>query len=101
LGDWQLSFPVGNYVATVAGGNFVGGPGGDPIAYSAGVQTLIIQSAASTVVTAGGSVPSAAQVAAAVLAAAEAAPIAANLEKVNAIPIVGSGVAGDSFRPAS
>ena len=32
----------------------VGGPGGDPIAYSAGVQTLLIQSAASTVVTADG-----------------------------------------------
>ena len=31
------------------------GIAGDPIAYSAGVQTLLIQSAASTVVTTGGS----------------------------------------------
>lgn len=57
LGDWQLYFPAGNYIAKVSGGNLIGGPGGDPIAYSAGVQTLLIQSAASTVVsgTGGGS----------------------------------------------
>jgi hypothetical protein len=55
LGSWQLQFPSGNYIATIAGGNFIGGPGGDPVSYSAGVQTLIIQSAASTVVTTGGS----------------------------------------------
>jgi len=54
LGNWQLRFPAGNYVARIAGGNFIGGPGGDPVAYTAGVQTLLIQSAASTVVTEGG-----------------------------------------------
>ncbi len=53
LGTWQLRFPAGNYVARVAGGNLVGGPAGDPIAYSAGVQTLLLQSANSTVVTTG------------------------------------------------
>jgi hypothetical protein len=55
LGSWQLRFSEGNYIARVAGGNLIGGPSGDPIAYSAGVQTLLIQSAASTVVTTGGS----------------------------------------------
>lgn len=55
LGSWQIRFPSGNYVARIAGGNLIGGPGGDPIAYSAGVQALLIQSASSTVVTAGGS----------------------------------------------
>ena len=54
LGSWQLRFGSGNYVARVAGGNLVGGPGDDPIAYTPGVQTLLIQSAASTVVTTGG-----------------------------------------------
>jgi hypothetical protein len=54
LGSWQLSFDPGNYVARVAGGNLIGGPGGDPIAYSAGVQALLIQSANATVVTTGG-----------------------------------------------
>jgi hypothetical protein len=54
LGNWQLCFPAGNYIAKVAGGNLIGGIAGDPIAYSAGVQTLLIQSAASTVVTVSG-----------------------------------------------
>jgi hypothetical protein len=55
LGAWQIRFSDGNYVARVAGGNLVGGPSGDPVAYSPGVQTLLIQSAASTVVATGGS----------------------------------------------
>jgi hypothetical protein len=50
LGAWQIRFANGNYIARVAGGNLVGGPGEDPIAYSPGVQVLLIQSAASTVV---------------------------------------------------
>lgn len=66
LGSWQLRFANGNYVARVAGGNLVGGPGSDPIAYSPGVQTLLIQSAASTVVNTGGAIPTPAQVADAV-----------------------------------
>ncbi len=55
LGNWQLKFPTGNYIARVAGGNLIGGPSDDPIAYSAGVQALLIQSANSTVVATGGS----------------------------------------------
>jgi len=50
LGTWQLKFEDGNYIASVSGGNLVGGLGGDPIAYSPGVQTLLLQSAASTIV---------------------------------------------------
>lgn len=50
LGGWQIKFQEGAYVAKIAEGNLVGGPGDDPIAYSAGVQILLIQSAASTVV---------------------------------------------------
>jgi len=55
LGGWQLRFAPGAYIARVTNGNLVGGPGGDPIAYSAGVQVLLIQSAAATVVTVSGS----------------------------------------------
>lgn len=62
LGSWQLNFAAGNYVARVAGGNLIGGPGGDPIAYSAGVQALLIQSANSTVVSTSGSGATAAEV---------------------------------------
>jgi hypothetical protein len=50
LDDWQIKFWAGDYIAKIAGGNLVGGPGGDPVAYSAGVQTLLIQSAASTLI---------------------------------------------------
>jgi hypothetical protein len=67
LGSWQLKFPTGNYIARVAGGNLIGGPGGDPIAYSAGVQALLIQSANATVVTASGSIPTANEIADTVL----------------------------------
>lgn len=66
LGAWQLYFPSGNYVARIAGGNLIGGPGGDPIAYSAGVQTLLIQSANATVVSVSGSGATAEEVADAV-----------------------------------
>ena len=97
LGAWQLRFPTGNYVARVAGGNLIGGPGGDPIAYSAGVQTLLIQSAASTVVTAGGSVPTPAQNAAATVAALNATTIPVNLEKIRGKQLSGQGVPGDEF----
>ncbi len=55
LNNWQVHFWEGNYIAKISGGNLVGGIGGDPVAYSAGVQVLLIQSAASTVVSVGGS----------------------------------------------
>jgi hypothetical protein len=51
LDSWQIRFSAGNYIAKISGGNIVGGFGGDPVAYSAGVQVLLLQSAASTVVT--------------------------------------------------
>lgn len=54
LGAWQLRFPAGDYVVRIAGGNLISEGTGDPIAYTPGVQALLIQSAASTVVTTGG-----------------------------------------------
>jgi hypothetical protein len=50
ISPWQVKFWAGNYIAKISGGNLVGGIGGDPVAYSAGVQVLLVQSAASTVV---------------------------------------------------
>jgi hypothetical protein len=92
LGDWQLEFGPGNYTARVGGGNLVGGPSGDPIAYSEGVQTLLIQSAASTVVTAGGSVPTPAQNAAAVWASLiESGLSAAALQRILLAVVAGHG----------
>ena len=52
--DWQIHFwpgGTGGYIAKIAGGNLVGGLAGDPVAYTEGVQVLLVQSAASTVVT--------------------------------------------------
>jgi len=51
--DWQLRFWAGSYTATIVNGNLVGGLNGDPVAYTAGVQVVLIQSAASTLVTGG------------------------------------------------
>jgi hypothetical protein len=53
LDDWQLKFWSGSYVATISGGNLIGGIAGDPVAYTPGVQVVIIQSAASTIVISG------------------------------------------------
>ena len=51
--NWQLRFWEGDYTARITGGNLVGGPGGDPIAYTPGVQVVLVQSASSTIVNAG------------------------------------------------
>lgn len=53
--DWQIRFWEGNYQAEIKGGNIVGGLGGNPIAYTPGVQVKLVQSAASTIVNTGGS----------------------------------------------
>jgi hypothetical protein len=50
---WQLHFWEGAYTATVTGGNLVGGPAGDPVAYSAGVQVVLVQAAGATIVSSG------------------------------------------------
>ena len=52
---WQLHFWEGAYVATIAGGNLVGGPAGNPVAYTNDVQVVLVQSANATIVSTGGS----------------------------------------------
>jgi hypothetical protein len=68
VSPWQIRFGEGSYIAEISGGNLVGGPGGDPVAYSEGVQVVLNQSAASTAVNVdgGGTGPTAAEIAAAV-----------------------------------
>lgn len=58
VSPWQVKFEDGNYIAKIAGGNLTGGIVGDPVAYSPGVQVLLVQSAASTIVTSDGSAAS-------------------------------------------
>ncbi len=52
--NWQLRFWSGSYTASITGGNLVGGLAGNPVAFTAGVQIRLVQSAASTLI-AGGS----------------------------------------------
>lgn len=107
LGGWNLRFAEGAYIARVTSGNLVGGPGGDPIAYSAGVQVLLLQSAASTVVTVsgagGGSAPTASENAAAVWSHASrtlTGTTSADVRYVNGIQIDGTGTEANPWGPA-
>ena len=49
--NWQIKFWQGSYTAEISGGNLVGGPSGNPVAYTPGVNVKIIQSASSTLLT--------------------------------------------------
>ena len=60
---WQLLFYSGTYQATISGGNLVGGIASNPVAYPAGVQVILLLSAAATIASFGGSVPTASQIA--------------------------------------
>jgi hypothetical protein len=48
--NWQIRFWEGEYTARITGGNLIGGPGDNPIAYTPGVQVVLVQSASSTLV---------------------------------------------------
>lgn len=49
--NWQIKFWQGSYTAEIKDGNLVGGPGGNPVAYTPGVNVNIISSASSTLLT--------------------------------------------------
>lgn len=106
VGSWQVKFAEGAYIARVDAGNLVGGPGDDPIAYSAGVQVVLIQSAASTVVEVsggGGGGPTASEVATAVWtnpARTLTGTVDADVTYVNGIPVGGTGTPSDPWGPA-
>ena len=92
LSPWVLKFPnAGNYT--------INGNLNATITPVAGVYVERKTSAAYVTTAVGGSGPSAADIAAAILAAAQITPIHANVKQVNGVTIQGSGVAGDSMRP--
>jgi hypothetical protein len=102
LNGWLIRPLAGVYELRLTGGILVG-PGGTSGFVQPGPgdpRTILAQPVQTFAYTIGAAGPTEAQIAAAVLAAAETTPIAANVERVNAIPIIGSGVTGDSFRPA-
>lgn len=102
VGSWQVKFADGNYIASIRGGNLVGGLGGSPVAYSPGVQALLIQSAASTVVNTTGGGASAQEVADAVWTRqvrglTEVANV--DVHYVNGVLVAGSGTEVDPWGP--
>jgi hypothetical protein len=63
LGDWHICFDAGMYQVRILGGNLTGGQNG-PVAYTPGVQVVMVQSASALVLN--GGFPSADDVATAV-----------------------------------
>ena len=99
LDNWQLKFPAGSYVATVSGGNLIGGLGGVPVAYFAGVQVALILSAASTVVTSQSSEIDAIKAKTDQLTFTSGA-VDANNKRVNGYLVTGAGTSGSPWGPA-
>lgn len=92
INGYQLKFPTpGNYTVV---GNI-----GATIVPVAGVFVDRTKAAAFATTSSGGSGPSAADIAAAILAAAMATPIWANIQQVNTHSIDGSGTAIDPWGP--
>lgn len=49
--EWQIKYPDGAYQAVMLGGQVIGGVGGIPVAYSAGVNVRQLQSSAGVIAT--------------------------------------------------
>ena len=91
INGWTLKFPnAGSYTIN---GNLNG-----TIVPVAGVYVERKTSAAYVTTAIGGSGPSAADIAAATLAAAQLAPIHADMKRTNAQPLIGNGTEADKFR---
>lgn len=97
LDQWQIKFPDGSYVARIGGGNLIGGPLGDPLAYSPGVQSLLIQAASSTVVQ---STEIDAIKAKTDQLTFNGGALDANTKRVNGYLVTGAGTAGSPWGPA-
>lgn len=99
INPWQLEFYAGDYRATIEGGNVTTDrPDGNVIAFvSGGPQIEILRSAAATIVTNGGSIPTAEQNAAAVGArVVEGALTANDLLRLGAAIKHGAGTVPDT-----
>jgi hypothetical protein len=91
INGYQLKFPIaGNYTII---GNLNG-----TIIPVAGVYVERKTSAAFITTSVGGSGPTAVDIAAAILAAAQTTPIWSDARKMNGAPIIGTGTAGDMWR---
>jgi hypothetical protein len=102
-GAWRVRPMESSHNLTIAGNLFVEG-GGVPVVPTLGTYqvnvnyTVPVQ--AQGISTSGGSGPSAAQIAAEVLAALQASVIPVNVKQVNNTPLAGAGVPGNEWGPA-
>ena len=102
-GSWRVRPMEVDHDLTITGNLFVEG-GGTPVvrtlgAYQVNVSyTVPVQ--AQGISTSGSTGPSAADIAAAILAAAQITPIHSDIKKVNSVTVAGTGATGDEWRPS-
>lgn len=103
LNGWRVRPMEANHTLSLTGNLFVDG-GGDPIVVTLGsyrvLTTRTVPVQAQGIATSGGSGPSASEIAAAVVAAIEAATIPVNVEQVNGVQIYGDGSDANPWREA-
>jgi hypothetical protein len=101
LNGWLIVPQSANHTLTVIGGVLVGQSGADPFNDPAGSYKIRINRQVPGIAigynTSGGTGPSAADIAVAVIAAAQASPIWADARAISGLPIIGNGQPGDEF----
>lgn len=103
-GAWRVRPMEADHDLTLTGNGFVDG-GGTPVVRTLGPYQVNVNYTVSVqaqgINTSGSTGPSAAEIAAAIIAASQINPIHTDIRKVNAVPITGSGIEGtDEWRPA-
>lgn len=105
LNGWRIKPDEVDHTLDVVDGILLVDGGGDPFADTAGAYTVRVNYQqpvqAITVATGGSGAPSAATIAAAVVAALQATAIPVNVKQVNDVVLAGAGVPGNSMRPAA
>jgi len=103
LNGWKIVPQSADHTLTVINGILEVDGGGDPFVDPAGDFAIRIYKESPGIAigysTTGGTGPSAAEIAAAILAAAQSTPIYADIHKVNTITVNGTGVPGDTWGP--
>ena len=101
---WRIKLPEADRTVRVTGGILATADNSDPFVDPDGPYTVRVEREAPGIAigysTGGSSGPSAASIAAAVLAAMEQTPPPVNVKRVNDVVLQGTGVPGDSIRPA-
>jgi hypothetical protein len=102
-GAWRVRPMESNHTLDLVGNLFVEG-GGDPVVSTLGDFRVLVKNTvpvqAQGIATSGTTGPTAAAIAAEVLAALQASAIPVNVKQVNDTPLAGSGILGDEWGPA-